>query len=365
MGSTRAPLLRQLLFLVAAAVLPLAAATCCAEDKQASDWRLQWSTSEPLPEPRADYAAGMIDGKLIIAGGTYWDGVPGHWIRKRYTASTHAFDPVSKRWQRLPDMPSTIAFAASAVVENTLLVFGGYTGTHVSRDIFALTSKQGRYAWTRKGQMDVDRVFASAVAVDKTVYLVGGSSKFEPYDIQGTCCTTNSVTKTILAYNAKARNESDAWRELGQYPGAGKWVPAVITDGKAIWVFGGLSQLKVTDAISMSPEVMKYDISNRKWTMVTRLPENLAQAQPLTALKVEREIVLFTGLKRTWRFDPAADTYSETTPMPEGVAVDHFFYLKGEIIGAGGEGHEEGPRRRSSATFIATVETATPSHRDK
>jgi N-acetylneuraminic acid mutarotase len=361
----RALLQRQLLLPVAAAVLSLAQATCCGQDRQAPDWHPQWSTSEPLPEPRADYAAGVIDGKLIIAGGTYWDGTPGHWIRKRYSASTHAFDPESKRWQRLPDMPLAIAFAASAVVGNTLLVFGGYTGTHVSRDIFALASKQGRYEWARKGQMEAERLFASAVVVDKTVYLVGGSSRFEPYDSQGTCCTTNSITKTVFAYNSKARNESDAWRELGPYPGAGKWMPAVIADGKAIWVFGGLSQLKVTDAISMSPEVMKFDLSNRTWTMVTRLPVDLAQAQPLTALQVKKEIVLFTGQKRTWRFDPAKETYSETTPMPEGVAVDHFFYLKGKIIGAGGEGQEEGPGRRSAATFTAAMETGTPSQRDK
>jgi hypothetical protein len=51
--------------------------------------------------------------------------------------------------------------------------------------------------------------------------------------------------------------------------------------------------------------------------------------------------------------------------MPEGVAVDHFFYLKGRIIGAGGEGQEEGPGRRSAATFTAAMETATPSQRDK
>ena len=35
--------------------------------------------------------------------------------------------------------------------------------------------------------------------------------------------------------------------------------------------------------------------------------------------------------------------------MPEAVAVDHFFYLKGNIIGAGGEGKKEGPGCRSAA----------------
>ena len=70
-------------------------------------------------------------------------------------------------------------------------------------------------------------------------------------------------------------------------------MPAAIADGKAIWVFGGLSQLRVADAISMSREVMKFDLSNRTWTRVTRLQRYLAQGQPLTALQVEKEIILY------------------------------------------------------------------------
>jgi len=51
--------------------------------------------------------------------------------------------------------------------------------------------------------------------------------------------------------------------------------------------------------------------------------------------------------------------------MPEGVAVDHFVNLNRKIVGAGGEGQQEGPGRRSAATFIAVVETAKPSGLDR
>ncbi len=171
MGMTRGLLARRLLFVAAVAQLSPALATCRGQSGRGGDRRLRWNTSEPSPEPRADYAAGAVDGKLIVAGGTYWDGAPGHWIRKRYSASTRAFDPVSKRWERLPDMPLPLAFAASAVSDNTLPIFGGYTGTHVSRDIFALISKHGRYEWTRKGETEVDRLLAFALVVDKNCTL--------------------------------------------------------------------------------------------------------------------------------------------------------------------------------------------------
>ena len=35
--------------------------------------RLHWSRSTPLPEPRAGHAAGILDGKLVMACGTYWE----------------------------------------------------------------------------------------------------------------------------------------------------------------------------------------------------------------------------------------------------------------------------------------------------
>jgi N-acetylneuraminic acid mutarotase len=81
---------------------------------------VQWSLSTPLPEPRAGYAAGILNGKLIIAGGSYWEGTKGKWIRKLYTTSTHAFDPATERWEQLPDMPIALGYAASVEVGNRL-----------------------------------------------------------------------------------------------------------------------------------------------------------------------------------------------------------------------------------------------------
>src|SRR5437660_134592 len=56
-----------------------------------------WTQSTAFPEARAGYAAGAIGGKLIIAGGTYWEGTKGHWTKKIFSPSTHAFDPKTER----------------------------------------------------------------------------------------------------------------------------------------------------------------------------------------------------------------------------------------------------------------------------
>ena len=70
---------------------------------------ITWRESTPMPEPRSGYAAGALDGRLVLAGGTYWEGTKGNWTKKIFTPATHAFDPVSQQWQKLPDAPVPFA----------------------------------------------------------------------------------------------------------------------------------------------------------------------------------------------------------------------------------------------------------------
>ncbi len=51
-----------------------------------------------MPEPRSDYAAGVVAGKLIGLAQTYWTGLQGTGSRNS-SASTHAFDPASATWE--------------------------------------------------------------------------------------------------------------------------------------------------------------------------------------------------------------------------------------------------------------------------
>ena len=95
-----------------------------ASDPSAPGTKLQWRKSTPLPEPRAGHAAGLLDGKFVIAGGTWWEGEKGNWTQKIFSASTHAFDPDTESWERLPDAPFPFGYAAYTVVENRLYVLG-------------------------------------------------------------------------------------------------------------------------------------------------------------------------------------------------------------------------------------------------
>ena len=311
---------------------------------------LQWTKSTPFPEPTSDYAAGVLDGKLVIAGGTFWEGSKGHWVKKHFSASTHAFDPITQVWEKLPDLPTPLANAASVEVGNTLFVLGGYTGTEVSRRIYTLAKTPSGYAWKDFGALPVDRLFAGAVSVGKRLYLLGGTTQFEPLDPMGTCCTSKSAVNSFMVLDTS--HPEGGWNQLAPLPGPLRWFFSTATDGKSIWMFAGRFQAKPQDPITSFSLVFRYDIAQMRWKAMKPLPEKNPNAAPPSPVWVKDKIILITDVKTVWQLDLRTREYRELSPLPENASVDKFVWLKDRIIGAGGENNIEEPRRRSEWTFI-------------
>lgn len=314
---------------------------------------LRWTTSTPFPDPRSGYAAGVLDGKVVIAGGTYWEGTPAHWTRKLYSAITSAFDPISQKWEKLPSMPASLGYPASAVFDDKLYVMGGYTGHRVNQSIDVLRSKGGVYSWRLLREPAPARVFATAVTTGKAIYLVGGTTAFEAYDAAGTCCTSKTATNSLWVF--QPNHPAKGWQQLPAYPGRARWLPAVVFARGSIWIFGGLYQAIPNGSPTFFRTVLRYDLHDNHWSAMPPLPASTTRMQPLTALTIQDGILLFTPRRQVWKFNFASRRYLEMTPMPEAVAVDKFLFLDHLIVGAGGESAIEEPRRRSQWTFIARL----------
>jgi len=314
---------------------------------------LRWDKSTSIPDSRGSYASGILNGQLIIAGGTYWEGTKGNWIKKIYTPVVHAFDPMKEQWHKLPDAPSPFAYAASIVINNKLFVMGGFTGQQINSNIYTLERLSGKYIWKHFGAMPANRLFAGTVAVGTSIYLLGGTEQFEPYDPSGTCCTSRTAVRTLLTLDtAEAKPH---WRSLAPFPGLPRWLFALQTDDESLWMFGGAYQEKVSDPITRIPEVWRYYLATDRWEQVGAVPAEAIEGSPLVPVRVGNSILLVSYKKKVWAFDCKTHKWSETTPLPEEVFVDKFFLVDGLIVGAGGENRLDGPRRRSDWTFIGHV----------
>src|ERR1700682_2676203 len=81
---------------------------------------LTWTDRAPMPLPRAGYMAGELDGKLVVAGGSYWQDGKKHW-----SARTDYFDPAKNEWQPGAQMPEIMSDAACVAFQGSLYTFGG------------------------------------------------------------------------------------------------------------------------------------------------------------------------------------------------------------------------------------------------
>lgn len=321
-----------------------------APSQAAQPAQLQWTKSTPLPEPRAGHAAGVLNGKLVIAGGTYWEGEKGNWTKKLFSARTHAFDPRTATWEELPDAPMPFGYAAYAVVKNRLYVLGGYDGQNESRRIFALSRQSGEYVWEVVGELPQPRVFGWAAGVGSSLYLLGGVMRFEPMDDVGTCCTSTTATNRLQVLDTD--NPDKGWRELPGYPGSKRWLFAAECDGDNLWMFGGIHTANATDTPTQFSDVMRYNLSERAWYQHAPLPDRTLRATPLSPLYIDGRIVFMSFGKNVWQLDLKTQQYTELAPLPEEAFVDRYVWLDNQIIGSGGENKIESPRRRSEWTFV-------------
>jgi N-acetylneuraminic acid mutarotase len=316
---------------------------------------LHWSLSTPMPEPRSDYVAGVIDGRLIVAGGTYWTGTKGHWIRKHFTPSTHAFNPESQTWEKLPDLPVPLGCAGGAVVRNRLFVIGGYTGSEVNRKIFVLEKTTGGFFWRSIGEVPFNRVYPRVVAAGASLYAVGGTTEFEPRDPTGTCCSSKTATRSLFVLDTN--HIENGWMELASFPGPLRFYFSAETDGRAIWMFSGIYQAGPTAPIQTYDDVARYDIARASWEMAKKLPQVSQATNPPSPVFVGDSIVLINDFQKVWKLDLSKQTYADLAPLPNAAALDRFVWVNHMIVGASGENFIDPPRRRSEWVFVGKFES--------
>jgi len=312
---------------------------------------ISWRESTPTPEPRSGYAAGVIAGKLYLMGGTYWEGQKGNWTLKVFSGATHVFDPSAQTWEKLPDSPVTLGYPACATVAGEIFVMGGMQDGQPSRDVYTVQHAGSGLKWLRHSELPEPRLFATAVSINRLIYVLGGTRQFEPFDSKGTCCTSLTATNTVWVLDTA--DASKSWKPLAKIPGELRWGEQAVTDGTAIYLFGGGYQAKVDDPVRKFNEVLRYDPASDRWSRVGDMPEAMQGAAPVFA---GGKIILMAAGKKAMTFDAKTGKFSPIDPLPEDASVDRFFWIDSMLVGASGESTAEGPRRRSVWTFMGRLD---------
>lgn len=140
--------------------------TLLAYDPVAQSW-------DPLPVmnvPRDHPASGVIDGKLYIVGG--WLITVGGFFDTPADV-LEVYDPAAGGWTVLTHMPTARSGAAAGVISGRLYVAGGMIGSDLRTSILEIYDPVSD-TWTTGREMSRVRAEASSAVVNGKLYVAGG-----------------------------------------------------------------------------------------------------------------------------------------------------------------------------------------------
>ena len=197
------------------------AATCVAPLLCAVPLRMEWKTLPAAPAAVARPFAGLMDGRLMFAGGSTYEAT------KAYVATVSAYDPKRGEWKTLGTLPEGVAEGGAVVLPEGLVCVGGVTAKGPTAEAFLLKADGSRETLPAcpYGTLSM----TAAVAWEGGAAFVGGLLNGEP---------TNRV------FTLRRKSGVWQWSELPLFPGpARSQAVAAVQNGDqkspVLAVFGG------------------------------------------------------------------------------------------------------------------------------
>ena len=197
-----------------------------------------WREKADMPTPRCALATVVVNGKIYAIGGSA--DTPGK--LNMPLATIEEYDPVTDKWTKKADMPTSRNSFSASVVDGKIYVIGGYNGGRLSsmEEYDPVTDK-----WSQKAPINVPRNFLSTSVVNGKIYAMGG--------IAGGLV----VLSTVEEYDPV----TDTWTKRTDMP-TPRSAFGISAVKEKIYVIGGA----INAAFQMSKTVEEYDTVTDSWT---------------------------------------------------------------------------------------------------
>ena len=94
-----------------------------------------WEALPPLPEPNGGFVCGILNGGIVIAGGTKWVDGTKVWLDKIWW-----LDPATLKWSPKGNLPLPVAYSVCGKWRDGVIIAGGFDGTKARDEVWHLTS---------------------------------------------------------------------------------------------------------------------------------------------------------------------------------------------------------------------------------
>ncbi len=206
-----------------------------------------WTSGTPLPTPVAFATSAVLENEIYVVGGADSAGI---------VSDVQVYNPVAKTWTAGVSYPTGISAASAAVVKNILYVFGGTSdGVSPTNAVYAYSPKTK--TWTAKADMPTARWATASVVEQNIIYVIGGV-------VNG---SGNGVVATVESYNPATNTWTEQAPTLlakGQ-PAAG--LQGTLKTGYTIVVVDG-----ATNGQGATGDNEGYDATTNTWKSLAADP---------------------------------------------------------------------------------------------
>jgi N-acetylneuraminic acid mutarotase len=317
---------------------------------------IPWRAGPEYPLGIQDSAVGVVNGKVISAGGfsrrplnvlSQWpDAFDGE--SSGFTLLTLIFDPANESagWTRITDVPgSPRQGAASAVVNNALYIMGGfnYSDTLCYNLCYRLSLSGGNWVWDAMPHLPWVCCEGSAVVIGQKIYMVCAVDYYQVSGASGSDFHTQ-VGRTSTAYPQGSpvsqallmldtTNTSAGWQRLADMPGTHRTLASVAAVNNKIYVLGGQYDPANTSTGNYYNVVDSwvYDVASNTWSALPDMPDGCNRKAVAFA---DRYIIMCGGFKYMYTYRPDGSKVLAYSPAEvetwNTVGMDAFF--KKEVL---------------------------------
>ncbi|MBE7497594.1 MAG: hypothetical protein HS117_21825 [Verrucomicrobiaceae bacterium] len=274
----------------------------------------QWEQLPPLPEPNGGFIGGHHNGKIVIVGGTNWEGGRKNWLRK-----IRKFDPMSNAWVTTENFENPVAYAVSMQNGSQLAFVGGTDGKQPLRVHATLSGVK-----TVLPALPVSTVLAAGGNMGGWMILAGGTD--DAANLPG----VTRMTHAIMSGDVK---------RLADHPGKPFATAASAVAGEELFVFGGMNYDAAAKLPVNSAEAYAFSLGKNAWRKLTPLA---APTRGLSAVTLDDNHIYIAGGYRddftseAVIYDVKSDSYRKAVSLPYAAMVglvkmgDHVYCLGGE-----------------------------------
>ena len=224
-----------------------------------------WKLFAPLPD-RVGFGgmfAGVLNGRLVAGGGSQFSGKP-LWLKgeKVFTDRIFTLPAPGAKWVEHPTkLPVAMGSFASAATTDAIYLAGGLNAHGCLRQVWELRASGDTFAFTALPDLPKAIGYGAAAIVGRRFFIVGG--------LDAPASKTPAVD--VWSLDLDAPRAQPAWRREPDLPGVGVFVAAAATDGKNLYVFGGVGFDAAGKAVP-SKSACRLALSSANWERLPDLP---------------------------------------------------------------------------------------------